>query len=58
MMPAMLSRSLSINIERSQGRYKWDGDDNQLIDFWRGHGVLVPGHSHPAMVTAVQPQMA
>ncbi len=45
-------------IERSQGVYKWDVDDNQLIDFWSGHGALLLGHSHPAIVTAVQQQMA
>lgn len=45
-------------IERSQGAYKWDADENRLIDYWSGHGALLLGHGHPAVVAAVQAQMA
>lgn len=45
-------------IERSQGAYKWDADENRLIDYWCGHGALVLGHGHQAVVAAVQAQMA
>jgi len=45
-------------IERSQGAYKWDVDGNRLIDYWTGHGALMLGHAHPAIVAAVTEQMA
>jgi glutamate-1-semialdehyde 2,1-aminomutase len=45
-------------IERSQGAYKWDVDGNRLIDYWTGHGALMLGHTHPAIVAAVSEQMA
>ncbi|HMO56316.1 MAG TPA: aminotransferase class III-fold pyridoxal phosphate-dependent enzyme [Roseiflexaceae bacterium] len=44
-------------IERSAGAYKWDADGNRLIDYWMGHGSLLLGHGHPAVVAAVQRQM-
>jgi glutamate-1-semialdehyde 2,1-aminomutase len=45
-------------IECSIGAHKWDVDGNQLIDYWTGHGALLLGHAHPAVVAAVQEQMA
>ena len=45
-------------VERSQGAYKWDVDGNRLIDYWTGHGALLLGHAHPAVVAAVSEQMA
>jgi len=45
-------------IERSQGAYKWDADGNRLIDYWTGHGALMLGHAHPAIVAAVTEQIA
>src|SRR5262245_18303025 len=45
-------------IDRSQGAHKWDVDENQLIDYWTGHGALLLGHAHPAVVAAVGEQMA
>ena len=47
-----------IYIDRAEGAYKWDVDGHKLIDFWSGHGSLLLGHSHPAVVDAVQKQMA
>jgi glutamate-1-semialdehyde 2,1-aminomutase len=47
-----------LSIERSRGAYKWDVDDNRVIDFWSGHGALLLGHGHPAIVAAVQAQVA
>jgi glutamate-1-semialdehyde 2,1-aminomutase len=44
-------------IERAAGAYKWDADDNRLIDYVCGHGALLLGHGHPAVVAAVQAQM-
>src|SRR5438132_7242012 len=45
-------------VERAEGAYKWDVDGHRLIDYWSGHGALLLGHSHPAVVEAVQRQMA
>jgi glutamate-1-semialdehyde 2,1-aminomutase len=45
-------------VERSAGAHKWDVDGNELIDYWTGHGALLLGHGHPAVVEAVARQMA
>ena len=47
-----------IYVARAEGAYKWDVDGHRLIDYWAGHGALLLGHSHPAVVEAVQSQMA
>jgi glutamate-1-semialdehyde 2,1-aminomutase len=47
-----------IYVERGEGAYKWDLDGHRLIDYWAGHGALLLGHSHPAVVEAVQRQVA
>src|SRR5437868_3167794 len=47
-----------IYIERAEGAYKWDVDGHRLIDYWSGHGALLLGHGHPAVVEAVQRQAA
>src|SRR2546421_4786617 len=46
-----------VYIDRAEGAYKWDVDGHRLIDFWSGHGSILLGHSHPAVVEAVQRQM-
>jgi glutamate-1-semialdehyde 2,1-aminomutase len=46
-----------VYIDRTQGAYKWDVDGHELIDFWSGHGSILLGHSHPAVVAAVQRQI-
>src|SRR2546423_1548073 len=45
-------------IERSQGAHTWDVDGHRLIDYWTGHGALLLGHAHPAVVAAVADQVA
>jgi glutamate-1-semialdehyde 2,1-aminomutase len=45
-----------IYIERAEGAHKWDVDGHELIDYWSGHGALLLGHSHPAVVEAVRRQ--
>ncbi|MEZ4588811.1 MAG: aminotransferase class III-fold pyridoxal phosphate-dependent enzyme [Gemmatimonadales bacterium] len=45
-------------VERAQGSRKWDVDGNEYIDYVMGHGALVLGHGHPAVVEAVQRQAA
>lgn len=45
-------------IERAEGSRKWDADGGELIDYWMGHGALILGHCHPAIVQAVHHQMS
>jgi glutamate-1-semialdehyde 2,1-aminomutase len=45
-------------IDRCVGAYKWDVDGNRLIDYWMGHGAMLLGHAHPAIVDAVREQVA
>lgn len=45
-------------VVRAQGTRKWDVDNNEYIDFVMGHGALILGHAHPAIVQAVQEQVA
>ncbi|MBM80262.1 MAG: aspartate aminotransferase family protein [Planctomycetaceae bacterium] len=42
---------------RSEGSKKYDAEGNAAIDYWVGHGAMLLGHSHPAVVEAVQKQM-
>ena len=46
-----------IYVERAQGSRKWDVDGNEYVDYFGGHGALLLGHSHPAIVEAVQKQV-
>jgi glutamate-1-semialdehyde 2,1-aminomutase len=48
----------AVYIERASGTRKWDVDGHEYIDYWMGHGALFLGHSHPAVVAAVQAQAA
>ena len=41
---------------RAEGAYKWDLDGHRLLDYVTGHGALVAGHCHPAVVEAVRRQ--
>jgi glutamate-1-semialdehyde 2,1-aminomutase len=45
-------------VDRAAGPRKWDVDGREYIDYWMGHGALFLGHSHPALVEAVQRQVA
>jgi glutamate-1-semialdehyde 2,1-aminomutase len=47
-----------VYVDRAEGSRKWDVDGHELIDYWSGHGALLLGHCHPAVVEAVQRQMA
>ena len=48
----------SIHVGRARGPRKWDVDGNEYVDYFGGHGAMLLGHSHPAVVEAVQKQMA
>lgn len=46
-----------IYVDRAAGARKWDVDGNEFVDYWMGHGALLLGHSHPAVVEAVRRQV-
>jgi glutamate-1-semialdehyde 2,1-aminomutase len=48
----------AIHVARSQGARKWLVDGRELVDYTMGHGALLLGHAHPAVVDAVQRQVA
>ncbi len=45
-------------VDHAAGAWKWDVDGHRLIDYWAGHGALLLGHGHPAVVAAVQEQVS
>ncbi len=45
-------------VQRAQGSRKWCVDGHEYVDYFGGHGALLLGHGHPAMVEAVQQQAA
>ena len=42
----------------AQGSRIWDVDGREYIEFRNGHGALILGHGHPAIVKAIQDQVA
>jgi glutamate-1-semialdehyde 2,1-aminomutase len=46
-----------IYVARSRGSRKWLIDGTELIDYTMGHGALLLGHAHPAVVEAVREQV-
>jgi len=40
-----------------RGSRKWDVDGHEYVDYFGGHGALLLGHAHPAVVEAVQAQV-
>lgn len=44
-------------IDHAAGSTKFSVEGHPIIDYWVGHGALLLGHSHPAVVQAVQEQM-
>lgn len=43
-------------VERADGARKWDVDGHAYLDCWSGHGALILGHGHPAIVRAITEQ--
>lgn len=43
-------------VTRSEGSHKWLLDGRELVDYTMGHGALLLGHAHPAVVAALQRQ--
>ena len=40
-------------MDRAQGCRKWDIENHEFIDLCTGHGSLILGHGHPAILTAL-----
>ena len=47
-----------IYVQRAEGGRKWDVDGNEYVDYVGGHGALLLGHNHPAVMQAVAEQCA
>ena len=43
-------------VARADGARKWDVDGHEYLDCWSGHGALMLGHNHPAIVKAITEQ--
>lgn len=50
-------RPFPVYVERSAGSKKYTVEGRELVDCWSGHGALLLGHAHPAVVEAVTRQM-
>ena len=47
-----------VYVREAHGSRKTSVEGHSLVDYWVGHGSLILGHGHPAVVEAVQRQMA
>src|SRR5512146_2228513 len=47
----------SIHVARAKGPRKWDVDGNEYVDYFGGHGALLLGHGHPAVLEAIAHQL-
>ena len=43
-------------VAKADGAYKWDVDGHRYIDGWSGHGAMILGHNHPAVLKAILEQ--
>src|SRR5262245_30379275 len=43
-------------VDRADGPRKWDVDGHAYLDCWSGHGALILGHNHPAILRAITEQ--
>jgi glutamate-1-semialdehyde 2,1-aminomutase len=55
---ARMMQPFPVYVARASGSKKWDVDGHELIDYFVGHGSHLLGHCPPAVVDAVQQQMA
>jgi glutamate-1-semialdehyde 2,1-aminomutase len=49
-------RPYPIYAARASGPRKWDVDGNEYVDYFGGHGALLLGHGHPAVLEAIAQQ--
>src|ERR1700747_1333717 len=45
-------------VKDARGPYLWDADGRRYLDYLLGSGPMLLGHAHPAVVEAVERQMA
>ncbi|WP_439360382.1 4-aminobutyrate--2-oxoglutarate transaminase [Bradyrhizobium sp. DASA03007] len=57
-VPRGLSSAFPVFAARAENSELWDADGRRFIDFAGGIAVLNTGHRHPAVVAAVQAQLA
>ena len=48
----------AVHVVEARGSRKWLADGRELVDYTMGHGALLLGHAHPAVVAAVAAQVA
>jgi len=46
-----------VYVTHAKAMHKWDVDGNEYVDYPGGHGALLLGHNHPAVLAAVQEQL-
>src|SRR6478735_1527053 len=49
-------KKMGIAVERGSGSWVWTSDGEKYLDLYGGHAVCATGHSHPAVVKAIQEQ--
>ncbi|MBS1826809.1 MAG: aminotransferase class III-fold pyridoxal phosphate-dependent enzyme [Acidobacteria bacterium] len=47
-----------IYVTQASGARKRDVDGNEYVDYFGGHGALILGHNHPAVIDAVSAQLS
>ncbi|UVO35796.1 4-aminobutyrate--2-oxoglutarate transaminase [Bradyrhizobium arachidis] len=57
-VPRGLSSAFPVFAARAENSELWDADGRRFVDFAGGIAVLNTGHRHPAVVAAVQAQLA
>lgn len=57
-LPHGLGQGFEIFVDRAEGAEVWDVEGRRYIDFAGGIAVLNTGHCHPALVQAMQRQLA
>jgi len=51
-------RPFPIYVSRASGSRKWDVDGREYVDYVMGHGALLLGHNHPAIMEPAAAQLA
>ncbi|MEW1690528.1 aspartate aminotransferase family protein [Streptomyces sp. NPDC091265] len=57
-MAHTIRTDIKIALTRAQGCTVWDENGRQYLDLTAGSGVLALGHGHPAVLSAMQEQLA
>ena len=43
-------------VRNAEGPYVWDEEGNRYIDYVQSYGPMILGHSHPAVIEAINKQ--